>query len=231
MRSHSHNFHEIIAPVRGKMHVEIRGQTVTAGAGELLIYQAGFAHQERSDPDEPVETYFVAFEHPAFAVPLPVKLQEERGRVALMVSWLSQEDHPVSDPQRSAVQGMLEAVVSETLRLASEGEVHRLVKRTRDFARAHLAEELTLDDLAENAGMSRFHFVRTYRRAAGRTPMRDLQRLRVEFAKGLILTTDLPLKAVAPLAGLGDEYRLSHVFRRHLGFPPGALRCRDGRTG
>jgi transcriptional regulator GlxA family with amidase domain len=62
--------------------------------------------------------------------------------------------------------------------------------------------------------------------------MRDLQLLRVESAKQLILTTDLPLKAIAPLAGLGDEYRLSRVFRRHLGLPPGALRRRGGdRSG
>jgi AraC-like DNA-binding protein len=228
LKAHSHTFHEIIAPVRGKIHVGIRGQEVTAGSGELLFYRAGDAHSERSDRKDPVETYFVAFEHPALDGPMPVKLQDTRGRVPLMISWLGQEGHPANGLQRSAALGLLEAVVAEVRRLASEGEASPLVDRVRQFARAHLAERLTLDDLADRAGMDKFRFVRAFRRAAGRTPMKDLQLARVEFAKQLILTTDLPLKAIAPQAGLGDEYRLSRVFRRHLGLPPGALRNRAG---
>lgn len=230
LKAHSHTFHEIIAPVRGRIHVGIRGQEVTAGAGELLFYRAGEAHSERSDRKDPVETYFVAFEHPALDGPMPVRLHDTRGRVPLMISWLGQESHPAGKLQSAAALSLLEAVVTETLRLANEREASPLVAGIREFARAHLAEKLTLDDLADHAGMDKFRFVRAFRESAGRTPMRDVQLLRVEFAKQLILTADLPLKAIAPLAGLGDEYRLSRVFRRHLGLPPGALRRRAGTT-
>jgi len=229
MRAHSHAFHEIIAPVRGKMHVEMKGRTLTAAAGELLVYQAGNAHQEWSDKKSPVDMYFVAFEHPGLDAPLPPKLRDARGRVALMISWLSREDRSASELQRSAALGLLEAVVAEMLRLTAEREVSPLVARTREFARAHLAESLALDDLADYAGMSKSHFARRFRAAAGCTPMRDLRLLRLEYAKNLILTTDLPLKAIAPLTGLGDEYHLSRLFRRHLGFTPGSLRIAPGR--
>jgi transcriptional regulator GlxA family with amidase domain len=58
----------------------------------------------------------------------------------------------------------------------------------------------------------------------GLTPMEDLRQLRLEAARDLLLTTDLPLKAIAPRTGLGDEYHLSRLFRRAFGIAPGALR-------
>jgi transcriptional regulator GlxA family with amidase domain len=72
--------------------------------------------------------------------------------------------------------------------------------------------------------MSKFHFSRRYRQLTGLTPMEDLRQLRLEAARDLLLTTDLPLKAIAPRTGLGDEYHLSRLFRRAFGIAPGELR-------
>ena len=54
--------------------------------------------------------------------------------------------------------------------------------------------------------------------------MQDVRELRLELARNLILTTNEPLKVIAPQAGLGDEYHMSRAFRRYLGMPPGQLR-------
>ena len=226
MRAHAHAFHEIIAPIRGRIHVEIRGKMETAGAGEFLVYQAGTVHEERSDPRQPVDMYFVAFEHPGFAAPLPVRLRDARGRVALLISWLLAERPLASALQEAVALRLLDAVVAETLRAAADRPEPELVVKARELMRASLAEPVCLDDLAAEAGMSKFHFVRKFREAAGRTPMEELRLLRLEQAKALVLTTALPLKTIAPMAGLGDQYHLSRLFRRHFGYPPGALRRR-----
>jgi AraC-like DNA-binding protein len=231
MRAHAHTFHEIIAPVRGEMHVAIGGQTVTAGAGELLVYQAGTVHDEQSDRKNPVDMYFVAFEHPGMAAPLPAKLRDGRGRVALLISWLLAERPFASALQEAVALRLLDAVVAETLRAAAERPEPELVARARALMRGSLAEPLALGDLAAEAGMSKFHFLRRFRQATGRTPMEELRLLRLEAARSLILTTGLPLKAVAPLAGLGDEYHLSRLFKKRFGFPPGALRRRAHEHG
>jgi len=225
MRAHSHTHHEIIAPVSGLIHVVIRGETLTAGTGEILVYQAGAVHDERSDPRQPVDMYFVAFEHPDLDAPLPAKLAEPRGRVALMISWLVAERPLVSPAQERVALRLLEAVVAETLRAAGARPEPEFVKRSRALMRSALAEALMLEDLAAEAGMSKFHFVRRFRRAAGRTPMEELRLVRLEAAKALVLTTPLPLKTVAARTGLGSEYHLSRLFRKHFGHPPGALRA------
>jgi AraC-like DNA-binding protein len=231
MSAHAHAFHEIIAPVRGTLHVKINGEQVAGTAGDLLIYQAGNAHEEISAPDDPVETYYMAFEHPAFCAPLPVKIRDSRSRAGLMISWLSAEPHPSTEFESAAALGLLDSVVAEVVRLAREPEPGSLVSRTRAYARTRMAKNISLDDLARHAGMSRFHFLRRFQAAAGRTPMRDLCLLRLDHVRNLILTTDLPLKAIAPLAGLGDEYHLSRLFRKYFGCPPGSLRKGQRKHG
>ena len=72
--------------------------------------------------------------------------------------------------------------------------------------------------------MTKYHFLRRYRALTGKTPMEDVRAIRLDFARNLILTTDLPLKLIAVQAGLGDAYQLSRLFRKHLNLAPSALR-------
>jgi len=74
--------------------------------------------------------------------------------------------------------------------------------------------------------LSKFHFIRRYRTLTGRTPMEDLRLIRIEAARDLLLTTNLPLKEIAPRCGLGDEYHLSRLFRRYQDVTPSELRHR-----
>jgi transcriptional regulator GlxA family with amidase domain len=54
--------------------------------------------------------------------------------------------------------------------------------------------------------------------------MADVRAMRVHHARQLILGSAVPLKEVAGLTGLGNEYSLSRTFRQCLGIPPGKLR-------
>jgi AraC-like DNA-binding protein len=224
LKAHSHPFHELIAVVRGRIRVVMRAQEFLAGPGELLLYPAGTAHEEVSDPRNPVETYFLAFEHPAFAAELPLKFRDSRGRVGLLISWLCAERPAVTAAQKAVVDLLFRAATAEALRAASEVEAWGLAARMRSWMRERLNEPISLDSLAEQAGLDRYRFLRAFKRSAGHTPMQELRLLRLEKAKFLLLTTDLPLKAIAPEVGIGDEYQLSKLFRKEFGMPPGELR-------
>ena len=72
--------------------------------------------------------------------------------------------------------------------------------------------------------MSKYHFLRRYKDLAGRTPIQDLTAIRMDHARKLIQTTSLPLKKIACMSGLGNEYHLSRLFRRHLNTAPSQFR-------
>jgi transcriptional regulator GlxA family with amidase domain len=99
-----------------------------------------------------------------------------------------------------------------------------LYARTRQWALEHLAEDLTLADLASHAGVSVRTFSRRFTEDTGRSPMKWLMRARVDTARELLETTDLGVDRIADLVGLGSGTNLRLHFRRILDTTPGQYR-------
>ena len=229
LAAHRHEHHELIAVIRGRLRIRILGREHEAGPGDLLLYPAGDAHEECADPSDPFESLFIGFRVRLDRNP-PVRVQDSRGRIRTLLLWLHEDRSALGQPASALRQALLTAVLTE-LRYLREQREPELIRTTHAFIRQRLDQHLTLADLARAAALSRYHFIRKYRQLCSRTPMQDLRRLRVEAARDLVLTTTLPMKAIALQVGLGDEYRLSRLFRTCLGRPPGALRrrCRERR--
>ena len=94
------------------------------------------------------------------------------------------------------------------------------LRRVLDFAESRLAEPISLSDLADVAGLSRFHFSRAFHAAMGEPPMAYLARRRLEVAKRLLRGADLPLAEVARRCGLGSPSQFASSFRRGTGQTP-----------
>jgi AraC-like DNA-binding protein len=97
-------------------------------------------------------------------------------------------------------------------------------RRVRQYVEANLERQITLADLAAVAGLSPSHFCRVFRETFGRPPLSYVQHRRVKRAKGLMLTTDATLAAIALECGLYDQAALSKLFRRVTGQSPAAWR-------
>ena len=104
-------------------------------------------------------------------------------------------------------------------------------RRERSRAREAMArieaawhEPLALDDLAREAGLSPFHFLRVFRRVTGTTPHQYLIGARVRAAVRMLLDTDLPVTRIAYDSGFRDLSNFNHTFRRAIGCTPRAYR-------
>ncbi|MFG3343908.1 GlxA family transcriptional regulator [Streptomyces sp. NPDC048018] len=95
---------------------------------------------------------------------------------------------------------------------------------TRAWALEHLGEPLPLDTLAEHARMSLRSFTRRFRDEVGMTPGQWLTAQRLELAKQLLETTDLPIDLVAHRAGLGSGNSLRSHMKTAFGISPAAYR-------
>jgi AraC family transcriptional regulator len=225
-----HAHHELIVVMAGGITVASGGLRVHAGPGSALIYPAGVEHEEWSDRDHPLHSIFLPFTCPGFDG-LPVTVIPDNRQAIREVAARIYADRDTSSPaarlQRNA---FLHVILAELLRnLGSEDQP--MVTNVRRHIRDHLADALTLEGLAKVCGLSKFHFLRQYRMATGRTPMQDVRAMRAEYARELIMSTRLPLKDVAARAGLGDEYSMSRLFRKLFGIPPGRYRRVHERRG
>ncbi|MFD4837020.1 AraC family ligand binding domain-containing protein [Achromobacter sp. NPDC058515] len=88
-----------------------------------------------------------------------------------------------------------------------------------DYLRAHLSRRLTLDELAAVAGLSPFHFLRSFQAHHHATPQQMLMALRLFEAKRLLAAGQAPAQ-VALAAGLTDQAHLTRAFSRRYGVTP-----------
>jgi transcriptional regulator GlxA family with amidase domain len=98
------------------------------------------------------------------------------------------------------------------------------------WAREHLDAPLTVEDLAEQAGMSSRHFARAFIAETGTTPSKAIERLRIEVARQRVQSSSEAIERVAQLTGFRDPERMRRAFIRAFGQPPQSLR-RAARAG
>jgi transcriptional regulator GlxA family with amidase domain len=98
------------------------------------------------------------------------------------------------------------------------------------WAREHLDAPLTVEDLAEQAGMSSRHFARAFIAETGTTPSKAVERLRIEVARQRVQSSGEAIERVAQQTGFRDPERMRRAFIRAFGQPPQSLR-RAARAG
>jgi transcriptional regulator GlxA family with amidase domain len=92
------------------------------------------------------------------------------------------------------------------------------------WAREHLDAPLTVEDLAEQAGMSSRHFTRAFIAETGSTPSKAVERLRIEVARQRVQSSGEAIERVAQQTGFRDPERMRRAFIRAFGQPPQSLR-------
>jgi AraC family transcriptional regulator len=93
-------------------------------------------------------------------------------------------------------------------------------RRCIDYLEAHLAEKVTVAELAGVAGLSPFHFVRMFQRSTGHPPARYQQHLRMEKAKTLLSSTGMTITAIAAAVGYDTPSAFARAFRAGTGMSP-----------
>lgn len=102
----------------------------------------------------------------------------------------------------------------------------RILQRVKDYVEAHLAEDISLDALAREAGVSRFHFIRLFKESVGVTPHSYLIERRMVRACNLLADSDLPIAEIAYSCGFEDPSYFAARFRRHYRMKPREFRKR-----
>ncbi|GHH26865.1 AraC family transcriptional regulator [Streptomyces lanatus] len=93
-----------------------------------------------------------------------------------------------------------------------------------EWARRHLHEQLTVPQLAREAGLSERTFARRFRETFGTTPLQWILQERVRLAQELLETTDDAVESVAQRTGFGGATNLRYHFGRLTGVSPQTYR-------
>ncbi|CAN7659956.1 AraC family transcriptional regulator [Caballeronia sp. LjRoot34] len=100
-------------------------------------------------------------------------------------------------------------------------------RRVVEFMDANLAEPITLQDIAEHAGLSRMYFAAQFKASTGMTPHAFLLHRRLHRAKELLACGEMPLIQIAFEVGFQTHAHFTTVFRKLIGTTPGRWRLRS----
>lgn len=95
----------------------------------------------------------------------------------------------------------------------------KAIRRVRDFLHAEFTQKISLDQIADIAGLSRYHVHKAFRASVGVPPHTYLTQLRLERARAL-LSRGWLVAEVAVEVGFYDQSHFSRSFRKHFGTTP-----------
>lgn len=93
------------------------------------------------------------------------------------------------------------------------------------YINEHFTENITVGELAERAGLSLYHFIRTFKKETGFTPHEYIINIRIGTAKYLLKNSRMPVKDICFSTGFSCESVFCSAFKRQLGMTPAQYRA------
>lgn len=227
-----HDSHLVIYCVGGKGELTTASGSWSIHAGEVICLPKGVAHAYRADDLDPWSIYWVHFDgsrardYLAFigaeqAVVLlgmhPILATGFTGLFTLRTSGYSER---VFIHGAARLKELLTGLGWLTSR-AGSGEGGRInLERVERLMRRRISTTLSLDELAEEAGVSRYHFVRRFRAQTGQSPIQYFIHLKMQHACQVLDSDERPVKQVAMELGYEDAYYFSRLFKKVMGVSP-----------
>ena len=104
------------------------------------------------------------------------------------------------------------------------GEAQRLVRKAMAFIHEHFAESMSRKEIAQHVNITEDYLTFCFRQELGTTPIKYLQRYRVNRAKGLLRETGKTITEIARMVGFTDSGYFSRIFHRETGMSPEGFR-------
>lgn len=240
---HAHDAFGIGAVEWGVERFRYRGSDHLAGPGSLVLMDDDELHTGRADTDQGWRYRMVYVDAPLLAELCGQPVQRfaqpavDDPALGLRVTTALDGLWACAD-QPLAFDSLLATLASELVQRHGRGRTAEgrsaglappVLARVRDYLEAHLHQTLRLEDLAREAGLSPFHFLRRFRQSTGHTPQVFLQARRGARAKALLAQGEAPAE-VAASVGLVDQSHLNRLLRRLYGITPGAYQRQLGRV-
>ncbi|MNI26685.1 HTH-type transcriptional activator Btr [compost metagenome] len=226
--------------VKGKGTFMINGTQYPAEPGKLFFYSPGMKVERTTDPENPIEYYFLRFHYTETYVekeqwiyneqpqaPFPLQGMYTVHNTPQLIYLLEQLDilwkkrgHITAMRRKLILQDFFLALMLDFRTQKITGDTTAAIELTQDYMTSHYQEPLTLEGLAQMAGLSMSHYSRLFKKIIGYSPIDYLTHLRMDRAKELLSLSDYRLKSIASSVGYTDEFYFSRIFKKVTGQSP-----------
>lgn len=244
---HHHDFYEIYFLLSGDVTYLIESKIVHVMPGDLLLLPPGELHQVIIKPEMSVYERYVLWVDPQFVQRLSSQLSdlgiglntsqqggnqlrlepEDRSRVRDLLDLLAREidtDAYGTDLMRSSLLTQLLVTINRLVsqngtQMYEDTRTNRAVMQVMDYVNIHYAEPLSLDMLAEQFFVSKYHLSHEFNRQVGTSVYHYIQKKRLLIARQLLAQGKKP-STVHSACGFSDYTGFYRAFKSEYGISP-----------
>lgn len=231
MRRVKHSDYLLAYCVEGGGTLRTDSETWTVNAGDLMVIPIGIAHSYAADRQKPWSLYWVHYAGELAAT------YTEFLNLSAPVAPIGMHPRLLADFE--ALFGLRGAGVNEHAYLHAASMLKAMLTNIAALACAYgnrgtridldsiqqmmyrqLDRELNLDELAQVASLSKYHFARKFKQLTGHAPIQHFIHLKMQHACQLLDSTQEPIKRIANRVGYHDPHYFSRLFKRVIGVSP-----------
>ena len=105
------------------------------------------------------------------------------------------------------------------------------IRKAERYIWTHYTRKLSLKEIADASGLSAPYLSTVFKEEMGENLSNYLNRLRIEKAAAMLITTNLPISEIAKICGFEDQSWFSKIFKNNTNLTPGKYRERGMTTG
>lgn len=126
----------------------------------------------------------------------------------------------------AAAYEFLMKLSADIFQAKDENTLPSAVTEATAFMNSNYADPISLDDIVDASGLSKYHFTRLFHQKMHATPIQYLTKLRINKAMELLKNDTLSVEAIALRVGFSNGNYFTKVFRSYLGVAPSVFRNR-----
>jgi len=246
---HFHNYLEIGYCYWGSGRLTIEEKSMQYKGGEITLIPKNIPHTTKSDGDEGVckwEFLFIDLDNfirhemqfKRLDIEEVIKTLNAQSYVILaaqnpqlnnLVKGIIEEYRSKKPHYKNAVKGYLRALVVEMLRTnesmssnltLDESRVNNYIEQSVNYIETHFAEDIRLEDIATNCGLSESHFRRIFVDSIGMKPSDYLNMIRVNKACEYMMNEDVSVEEIGYRVGFQNPSTFNRNFKKIIGTTP-----------
>lgn len=240
---HSHEFAEVLLVTDGCGTVTADDVELSARKGDIIVYNAGVLHAEKSSVEEPLELLFFALDKisitdlepncllpPEYECVIHSEEQYEvfKAQLDTMVSEMENKERFYQE----IAQYQARMFLLYLFRLLNKNTQETILKKNRSFAEAleyvdaHYLEPITLETVADACYLNKYYLSHLFSKEQNMSVGQYIIKRRVDEARHLLENGNQSVSSVAELAGFNDFSYFCRAFKRLTGMTPMQYRRR-----
>lgn len=240
--SHKHDeLCEIIYLSEGEGNFIINNRPYLAKKGDILIYNRGILHDEKSNPQNPLKTYFCGVGNlfiegleegqlVADSVSPVIHADKYSYKIENYLSNIFEECSSQVLGYETVCQHLLVSLIILVLRIASvkdesvNNNPESLGFQIKEYIDKNYTRDLSLEDIANHVYLSPYYISHIFKKELGLSTINYLINRRIGEAKKLLLTTGLTVEEISSRVGYENVNYFSMLFKKIAGISPGKFR-------